>query len=150
MMESKFLEEVLKYFTPELMGRYGSAGNPIANAADAEWEAQVERYDRHLQRIAADFTPSHRTYSEIPLHDAVVQSMSRHGDRLVIPPTGGLAPPGLSRRGGCRRTGCRHAKGTREGQPSAGASGGYADCPRGSAADRCSQDNPRSRKKKTS
>jgi hypothetical protein len=74
----------MKYFTPDLICRFGSEDDVIADAADAEWDEQMERYDRHLERIAPHLTPSVRAYNELLLHDAVVQSMSRHGDRLVM------------------------------------------------------------------
>jgi len=41
----------MKYFTPELLTRYGSADDKVANAADAEWEAATEQYQKHLRAI---------------------------------------------------------------------------------------------------
>ena len=42
----------MKYFTPDLIERYGSPDEKIANAADAEWEDALAQYDGYLQSIA--------------------------------------------------------------------------------------------------
>jgi hypothetical protein len=63
----------MKYFTPELLARYGSPDDQVADAANAEWEAVTERYQKHLraieQRLPRKLRALHRRYY---LHDAAV------------------------------------------------------------------------------
>jgi hypothetical protein len=41
----------MKYFTPELLERFGSADDKIADAAQGEWEAATERYADDLRAM---------------------------------------------------------------------------------------------------
>lgn len=41
----------MKYLTPELLARYGSSDDQVADAAHAEWEAAAEQYRKHLGSI---------------------------------------------------------------------------------------------------
>src|SRR5205823_11148806 len=51
-------EEAMKYFTRELKERYGSPDDAVADAANAEWETALERYEQYLASIADDL-PGH-------------------------------------------------------------------------------------------
>lgn len=74
----------MKFFTFDLIDRYGSEDDAIADAADAEWEEQVDAYDQHLKHIEPSLTDSLLIYNGLLLHDALVESINRHGNRLVM------------------------------------------------------------------
>src|SRR5271168_4984830 len=76
----------MKYFTKDLIERYGCMDNEaVFLAADAEWEAALERYAAYLQTIRPDMPESVRRLDEdFCLHDARVLSMGQRGDTFVI------------------------------------------------------------------
>jgi len=41
----------MKYFTPELLARYGSPDDAVADAAHAEWETATDTYQKHFRSI---------------------------------------------------------------------------------------------------
>ena len=41
----------MRYFTPELIERLGSADPDIAREADAEWDRRQEAYERELDAL---------------------------------------------------------------------------------------------------
>lgn len=43
----------MKYFTPDLLGRFGSPDDAIALAAQEELEARAEQYTQHLKEVQA-------------------------------------------------------------------------------------------------
>jgi Protein of unknown function (DUF4085) len=74
----------MKYLTRELMERYGSENDAVVAAADAEWEAVLERYERYLQSIDGDLPEHIRQFNQLLLHDAVVWSIARQGNTLIL------------------------------------------------------------------
>jgi Protein of unknown function (DUF4085) len=74
----------MKYFPRDLLERYGSLDDAVANAAHAEWEAALERYEQYLQSIEAELPEHVREFNRLLLHDAVVSSIARQGDRLIM------------------------------------------------------------------
>ena len=74
----------MKYFTPELYIRGQSPDEVIQRRGERLWEEEVKRYERHLAAILPEFGPSVRAYMDLLLHDAIVESISRQGGRLVM------------------------------------------------------------------
>jgi hypothetical protein len=74
----------MKYFTRDLIERYGSSDEAVARKAEAEWEAANERYEQHLQALAPRFPAPLRAFQELLLHDAVVTSLARRGDQFIM------------------------------------------------------------------
>jgi hypothetical protein len=63
----------MKYFTPDLLARFGSTDDLVADAAYEEWEAKREAYDKHLKEIGKQLPRSVRRFiKEYRLHDARV------------------------------------------------------------------------------
>lgn len=63
----------MKYFTPELLARYGSPDDRVADAAHAEWEAATERYQEHLRSVEHELPRRlRRLLRRYYLHDAGV------------------------------------------------------------------------------
>jgi hypothetical protein len=71
----------MKYFTRELMERYGSSDDAVADAAHEEWEAALERYLASIERELPDHI---REFNKLLLHDAIVWSIARQGNRLIL------------------------------------------------------------------
>ena len=57
---------------------------PNTSAAENALRLGLAEHGLHLEQIAPLMTESLRTYNELILHDARVESISRHGDRLVM------------------------------------------------------------------
>jgi hypothetical protein len=74
----------MKYFTPELLERYGSEDDAVALAADAEWEAVLERYERYLQSIEGELPEPIREFTKLLLHDAIIWSIVRQANKLIM------------------------------------------------------------------
>jgi hypothetical protein len=74
----------MKYFTRDLQERYGSEDDAVADAANAEWEAVLERYERYLQTIANELPEQVRHFTELRLHDAVIWSIVRQANKLIM------------------------------------------------------------------
>src|SRR5262249_40139185 len=74
----------MKFFTPELIERYGSDDPAVARAAEAEWETVHARSVQHLQTIEAGMPPHLREFTSLLLHDATVQALARDKGRLVM------------------------------------------------------------------
>jgi hypothetical protein len=63
----------LRYFTPELIERFGSLDDDIADAAQHEWDETSGRYRTHVASIARHLPRQFRTLlEEYRLHDARV------------------------------------------------------------------------------
>src|SRR5437763_15618878 len=63
----------MKFFTPELLDRFGSEDDDIADAAQEEWEQAIVRYRSHIQSFwPALPAPFREMFDTIPLHDAQV------------------------------------------------------------------------------
>lgn len=75
----------MKYFTADLLRRFGSEDAPTANAAQEEWEQVCERYNAYLDSIKGQMTPGLRQVEEsYSLHDARVCGMGQDGQSFVI------------------------------------------------------------------
>src|SRR5438132_9865325 len=74
----------MKYFTAELMARLGSPDDAVANAAAAEWDQILERYEHRLQQIRAEMPQHDREYNDLLLHDADILSIARRGDQFIV------------------------------------------------------------------
>jgi hypothetical protein len=74
----------MKYFTRELKERYGSPDDAVADAAHAEWEAALERYGGYLQSIDGELPEHVRQFNQLLLHDAIVWSIARQEDWLIL------------------------------------------------------------------
>lgn len=65
----------MKFFTPELLTRFGSDDPAIAEAAEAEFEVRVDEYLQALRAIEHELPPRYRELLErYYLHDARVLS----------------------------------------------------------------------------
>jgi hypothetical protein len=75
----------MKYFTPDLIRRFGSEDPEIADKADAEWEEGGERYAAYLKAVETQLPPGiKQLHDHYYLHDAVVFSMGRQDGRFVM------------------------------------------------------------------
>src|SRR5262249_13396364 len=64
-------EKPMKFFTPELFVRFGSADDEVALPAHEEWERVIKRYRRHYKKIEAQLPLRLRKFhDEQCLHDA--------------------------------------------------------------------------------
>jgi hypothetical protein len=68
----------MKYFTPELLLRFRSLDDEVADAADDEWEQAIRRYRRHFKKIRPHLPEAVRKFhDEYCLHDAAVFGPAR-------------------------------------------------------------------------
>jgi hypothetical protein len=74
----------MKHFTKDLIARYGSPDEAVARAADAEWEATLRRYENGLRSIEPELPEHIREFTRLLLQDAVVWSITRQGDKLLM------------------------------------------------------------------
>lgn len=75
----------MKYFTPALYARLQLPGEAEMDAADADWDKAVARYDRRLKTIWPALPEALRFLLEkLYLHDAEVLSMGRQGKTVVF------------------------------------------------------------------
>jgi hypothetical protein len=75
----------MKYFTKDLLERYGSEDDAVAHAAGDEWEEAIDRYEAYLQTIRPDMPESVRQLEDgFCFHDARVLSMGRRDGTFVI------------------------------------------------------------------
>jgi len=67
----------MKYFTPDLMLRYGSQDDDIADAANEEWEHRQEVYLGRLKELGSKLPRSLRSLlKHFYLHDAKVSTLA--------------------------------------------------------------------------
>jgi hypothetical protein len=67
----------MNYFTPELLTRFGSPDDGVADAASREWERAQEAYVAHLSALRSDLPKSVRTVlRRFCLHDAKVLTIA--------------------------------------------------------------------------
>jgi hypothetical protein len=66
----------MKYMTPDLLARFRSPDDDVADAADSEWERQAKAYTQHLREIRKDLTGGVRRLLRYNLHDAKVLTMA--------------------------------------------------------------------------
>lgn len=63
----------MRYFTPELLLRFRSLDDDVADTAEAAWEQAIKRYRRHWKKISPQLPESvRRFHDEYCLHDADV------------------------------------------------------------------------------
>ena len=74
----------MKLFTPDLFARAQSADPAVQAEAEHRWEEANDRYEEHLRRIEPELPEHVRSFNDLPLHDAQVDSIARQGDRLVL------------------------------------------------------------------
>src|SRR5438552_18737211 len=75
----------MKFFTPQLMERFGSSDPEIAEQADDQWEQAGDRYDAYLTQIAPDLPEGVRHLQDnYSLHDAVVFGMGQQESHFII------------------------------------------------------------------
>ena len=75
----------MKYFTPDLIERFGSLDDDVADAAAVEWEEAVTRHEKNLHSIRADLSASLcHLWDNFYLHDAQVLSMGHQLQTFVI------------------------------------------------------------------
>jgi hypothetical protein len=74
----------MKFFGRELYERCRSDDPAILDAAEDEWESALQQYEQHLQAIEPHLPAHLREFLGLLLHDAMVQSIGRQDDRLVL------------------------------------------------------------------
>jgi hypothetical protein len=75
----------MKYFTPDLLGRFGSEDEPIASTAQDEWEEACARYNAYLASVKSQMPPGLRHIEDsYYLHDARIRGMGKQGQAFVI------------------------------------------------------------------
>jgi hypothetical protein len=74
----------MKYFTPELLHRYGSSDPAVYRTAAEEWEGRCERYKAYIETAKAHMPAGLLDLDRYLLHDAVVRAMGRKDDAFVI------------------------------------------------------------------
>ncbi len=74
----------MKFFTRELYERTQSEDEAILDASEEEWESALRAYEKHLQGIEPELPVHIREFQELLLHDAVVQSIGREDNRLIL------------------------------------------------------------------
>lgn len=67
----------MNYFTPDLLARFGSADDAVADAASEEWERASERYHEHLAALRPRLPRSVKQLLKVfCLHDAKVLTLT--------------------------------------------------------------------------
>lgn len=75
----------MKFFTADLLNRYGADEPVVYNPAMEEWDQACTRYGAYLASIKGPMTPGLRRIVEsYSLHDATVQGMGKQGRSFVI------------------------------------------------------------------
>src|SRR5436853_357764 len=75
----------MKYFTPDLLARFGSDDDAVADAASAEWEQVHATYLQHLQSIRAELPRRVRhLLDRFNLHDARVSTLAVDRELLSV------------------------------------------------------------------
>ena len=75
----------MKFFTPELIAQLNSTDDAVADAADAAWDAAVDRHDDQLQALRPQLPAGLLSLLEgYFLHDASVLSMGQQGQTFVL------------------------------------------------------------------
>ena len=75
----------MKYFTADLLRRFGADDPAIASAASDEWDQACERYNAQIKALKPRMTPGLQQIEEnYYLHDARIRAMGRQGTSFVI------------------------------------------------------------------
>jgi len=67
-----------------LYERRQSADDAVLDASEAEWEAALQGYEQHLQALSPALPARLGEFQKLLLHDALVQSIGRHGDQFLM------------------------------------------------------------------
>jgi hypothetical protein len=75
----------MKYFTPDLLSRYGADEPAIYQPATEEWEQVCQRYSCYIDSVKGQMSPGLRHIEEsYLLHDAKIRAMGKQGHSFVI------------------------------------------------------------------
>jgi hypothetical protein len=75
----------MKYFTRDLINRFGSPDASVANAASAEWDEAVDRYDDYLQLVRPELPATLWSFlHDFYLHDARVLGIGKPGQNFLV------------------------------------------------------------------
>jgi len=75
----------MRYFTPELIARYGADDPSTWKDAEQRWEDACDQYEAYLASIRVDFPPGlRRVEDSYHLHDAMIRGMGRRDGTFVI------------------------------------------------------------------
>jgi hypothetical protein len=66
----------MKYMTPDLLAKFRSQDDDVADAAAAEWEKQCDAYKNHLKEIRNILSPGARRLLHRNFHDAKVLTLA--------------------------------------------------------------------------
>jgi hypothetical protein len=67
----------MKYFTPDLIARFGSSDERVADKASEEWDQACELYNDYLDSVRSELPKSvRRLLEDFCLHDAKVLTMT--------------------------------------------------------------------------
>jgi hypothetical protein len=69
-------EKVMKYMTSDLLARFRSPDDAVAEAASAEWQRQGDAYLQHLKEIRPNLASGARRLLRYSFHDAKVLTMA--------------------------------------------------------------------------
>jgi hypothetical protein len=68
----------MKYFTPDLLARFGSSDEAVADAAEELWDQKQKEYKKYLQSIWQELPPGvKKLLKRFYLHDARVLTVAR-------------------------------------------------------------------------
>lgn len=68
----KPIEQVMRFFTPELYVRFNSFDDEVADQADEDWETALKDYSRHLSKLRPWMPHEVKKLAKLNLHDAEV------------------------------------------------------------------------------
>ena len=77
----------MKHFTPELLRRFASKEDAIAEAAEVEWERACEEYRKHLRVVEPKLPVSAREFlRDYNMHDAhlIAHEVGKEDDTLSL------------------------------------------------------------------
>jgi hypothetical protein len=74
----------MRFFTRDLYEETQSNDEAILDKAEEKWENALQGYHDHLQGLEPTLPAHIREIQGLLLHDALVQSIGRQGDRLIL------------------------------------------------------------------
>lgn len=75
----------MRFFTPDLLLRFGSTDDALADAAHEEWENANQKYLKHLERIRPELPRAVRSFlRNFCLHDARLLALGVGADHLQL------------------------------------------------------------------
>lgn len=75
----------MEFFTPELLLRFGSTEDAIADAAQEDWEEASQKYREHLKAIRSQLPRGVRPLlRKVCLHDARLLLLGLREDHLAV------------------------------------------------------------------